>query len=200
MFSDNPMWEVYHNMPNFTEIGYHKHNNSQNTSDVEMELKFWRDPSFGGPLTKPIRIFDTEDDETPRKIHNDVTIKLQDDWCDKGDEKSYGFFILRNVQSNSETRKVLGKFFVDAYFFATNLDRATYDRLVELNNTKASMGEKRKWVDYSPLINGYGRLIFYRTDLVVDSEHIYDPNDPENIEVYEVYETYLDNGLADKEP
>ena len=84
-------------MPNFTDIGYHKKDNKQNSSDVEMEWKFWKDPSFGGPLTSPIRIYDTGNEEEPRVIKNDLIVKLQDDWCDKGEEKTYGFFILKNV-------------------------------------------------------------------------------------------------------
>ena len=51
---------------------------------------------------------------------------------------------------------------MDFDFFATNLDETTYNRLVEYNNTLATAGNKREWNDFSVLVNGYGRLVFYK--------------------------------------
>lgn len=82
------------------------------------------------------------------------------------------------------------------------MDSDTYNKLIELNDTKVAVGEIRRWNDFKDYINGYGRLVFYKQTgpNYYPGTTMYNPNDVTNIEVYEVYETYLENGLGNKDP
>jgi hypothetical protein len=56
--------------------------------------------------------------------------------------------------------------------------------------------------DTKKLINGHGRLIFYKLvgNHYFPDTQIYNSNDVENIEVYEIYEMTLFDGTGSKEP
>ena len=58
----------------------------------------------------------------------------------------------------------MGKYFVDITFFATGLNKDSYDFLSKNNNTKANadIAEVRNWEDWKKYVNGWGRLVFYK--------------------------------------
>jgi hypothetical protein len=102
-----------------------------------MQKDFWEDTWFGGPLYSSVFKYDFEKnddgsykldengkkitiDSSKTEIKNDLIETLDDVWVAKGEEGTYGLFTINNIQSNTGTG-VLGKFFVDATFFATGL-------------------------------------------------------------------------------
>ena len=75
---------------------------------------------------------------------------MKDDYAQRAND--HGLFILKNYQRSTE------KEFADIWFFATNLDEADYDKLVELNNTAAEAGKKPRYLsDIDKLVKGFGR-------------------------------------------
>ena len=82
--------------------------------------------------------------------NNSIALNLKEDYQNKG--KKFGLFILKNYQRSTE------KEFANIWFFATNLDEADYDKLVELNNTAAEAGKKPRFLsDIDKLVKGFGR-------------------------------------------
>lgn len=105
-----------------------------------MKTDFWDNEYFGGPVVYPLKssISKTYENGTEYVEYHSIINKLSQDldaeWKSKGAPGSYGYFILRNIESSPETTDdnyaTLGRYFVDAYFFARDLDQEIYNFLV----------------------------------------------------------------------
>lgn len=75
-------------------------------------------------------------------------------------------------------------------FWANNLTETNFEKLLQLNNTKVEDGENRKWSELSPLINGWGQMIFYKVSepQFFPGTTEFDPTHPESNDFLKVYE------------
>lgn len=83
-------------------------------------------------------------------------------------------------------------------FWAKSLNDADFDTLDRINGTLVDEGEERKWSDYSSLINGWARVIYYKVDEAkfFNGTTTFDPRNPPSNVFLKVFEGYLENGLV----
>jgi hypothetical protein len=73
--------------------------------------------------------------------------------------KQYGYFVMRNMILDSEGQSQIGPGKrVDLWFQAYNLEDSEFKLLLSLNNT---FEQNLNFTAIRPLINGFGRKIYY---------------------------------------
>jgi hypothetical protein len=101
----HPMLDIYAAMPDFSAIG------TNGNTDEEMKIDFWEDKWFGGPLYNPLYKWDVEldadgnpvlDDDgneiiLSHDVDNALKTDLDNDWANRGEEDTYGYFKLKNI-------------------------------------------------------------------------------------------------------